>query len=248
MEALLLIAVGVVITYFFMNSQHSAQEARTPAEESDDFSKFVHYKKRILGTSADSESSTYEVLHEKVARLTEVLLAKHSARLMPTAAVKEIESNFDQYFEDRHGGWWIKRALRIEDLPNEILLVLAVLCFNGGKSHAGLQISRNRFFTNRVIEYLIHKREYWNAMLAKALIMKYGFQEDLAPQTDEARKLFTRIASHDTEIYEELSGLAPLHALEVMKSKHYHHVSHTWRTHEVLEELVSQYHPDNING
>lgn len=248
METLLFIVLGAVIAYVFMNSQRVKQETRTWVEESDDFSKFIHYKKRIINTCAYTESSTYELLYCKVAELTQLLLFKHKNKLMPAEASQEVESHFDRYFEEESHDWRIRKALRIEDLSKETILVLAMLSLNGLNKHDGKKISQNRFFTNRAVEYLIHEKNYWNALLAKALILKYGFQESLPPQTEEARSLLEKLQSGHTDIYEELRGLDELRGLENIKTKHPSHVSNTWRSHQELERLLANYHPDNING
>ena len=86
MEALIFIAIGAFIAYFVLNLQRTDRESRTTAEETDDLAKFVHYKRRIIGTSAYSESSTYELLYSKVAELTHRLLRSVSMTLRHLAS------------------------------------------------------------------------------------------------------------------------------------------------------------------
>lgn len=55
MEALILVALGAVIAYVILSARQKLQESRTEEEETDDFTKLLHYKRRIINTSAYSE-------------------------------------------------------------------------------------------------------------------------------------------------------------------------------------------------
>lgn len=248
MEALIFIAIGAFIAYFVLSMQRTDREMRTTAEETDDLAKLVHYKRRIIGTSAYSESSTYELLYSKVAELTHRLLGRHDNVLLPVDGVRAVDAEFERYFEDEGGAWRIRKTLRIETLPESVVLVLAMYSFNGLRFHEGKKISQNRFFTNRAIEYLLCTKRHTGAGLAKALILMYGFQEYMAPQTEAAREAFKFVGTSNPELQEELSALGMLQSLETVQSKHGMHVSTTWRPHAELEQLLTLYHPDNING
>lgn len=248
LEALIFIAIGALITYVVFAAQRTRREARTPEEETDELAMFVHYKRRIIGTSAYAESSTYELLYSKVAELTKRLVGRHYDVLLPTDGVSAVQSEFDRYFEDEGGTWRIRRTLRIETLPESVVLVLAMYSLNGLRVHQGKKISQNRFFTNRGIEYLLCTKGHTGAGLAKGLILMYGFQEYMPPQTEAAREAFQLLGTSNAKVQEELAALGRLQTLETVQSKHGTHVSNTWRSHADLEQLLTAYHPDHING
>lgn len=246
MEAIIFIAIGAALAYFFMNSRKAAVEHRTTFEETNDLSKLVHYKRRILTTSAYSESSTYELLYFKVKELTNGLLLKHKHRLLPADGALQIESDFERYYEREDQDWRIRKTLRIEDLSDSEILVLAIHAFTGIHEH-GSKVRKNRFFANRALEYLISERKSQDAAFAKGLILLFGFQEALAPQTRAAEEALSA-AGAGFSVREELSAVGAFRELESIKSVHANHVSETWRSHAELSQLVQTYHPDNING
>jgi hypothetical protein len=158
--------------------------------------------------------------------------------------MEEVDSDFLRYFEEKSGDWRIRKTLRLKDLPDQIILVLAMLSFNGFNKHAGNKICQNRFFTNRSIEYLIRERNFSNAVLAKELILKYGFQEYMAPDTEGAKNLFEQLHLGR----EELHDLTVLRGLESIPTKHGSQIGTQWQSHQELELSIAKYHPDNING
>lgn len=247
MEALIFIAIGVAITYFVMKSRKTIEETRTPNEEINDLANLVHYKRRILKTSAYTESSTYELLYFRVGELTNTLLLKHEKQLLPTEGINQIESDFEKYYEKEEKGWRIRKTLRIETLSDPEILVLAVYSFTGLYASNAKKVAKNRFFANRAIEYLISERGSTDAFLAKGLILLFGFQEYLAPQTKAAEVAINTSRSMHM-VQEELAAIGALRELEDVKSVHSTHVSQTWRSHSDLSALISVYHPDNING
>lgn len=248
MTAILFIVIGAALMYFFMNSKSVPSAPIILVDDFSDFDKFLYYKKQIIETSAYSDETNYFILYKKVSELTDILILKHRATIMPNVVVEQIESNFEKYFEIENDRSRIRRTLKIEEVQSEVLLALAVICFSSFNKLAGQAISKNRFFTNRVIEYLIEERNFWEAILAKALILKYGFQEFLAPQTDYVRELFKSLSHYPIFVNNEVADLIQLRVLEQLTTKHMINTSILWKPNEEIKRAVESYHPDNING
>ena len=243
MEAIIFVALGAALAYFFLRSRRAREEHRTTDEEVDELAKLIHYKRRILTTSAYSESSTYELLYFKVRDLTNALLLRYRGQLLPSEGARLVESNFERYYEREDEGWRIRKTLRIEDLSESETLVLAMHAFMGVYEHHGT-VGRNTFFANRALEYLISERSSRDAAFAKGLILLFGFKEFLAPQTALALEALNSAGGG----VGELSSVGALRELESIRSVHHGHVSQAWRSHAEFSELLQNYHADNING
>lgn len=217
-------------------------------EEADEILKFAHFKQRIVATSAYDESSDYELLYSKIREMLRDLLGRHRGTLIPSEGEQALLAAPGNFLQLESGVWRIRRALNIEDCDSSALMALALYSHLGGEQIAGKKVAQNRFFTNRVVEYLIVGLSYPPALLAKALILMYGFQEYLPPQTEEARVAFQRYGYSNPDIQDEISSLPNLARLVTLKPKGGVHASQTWRTHEDIEAMLKDYHPDNRNG
>ena len=180
----------------------------TPAEESDEILKFAHYKRRIIGTSAYDQSSDYELLHSKVRELLQGLLGRHRRTLVPPEAEDKLRASPRNHLEEDSGAWRVRRDLELASCDSSMLMALAMLSYMGAEEIDGLRVSQNRFFTNRAIEYLVAERAHSPALLAKALLLMYGFQEYLPPDPEKARAVFQRYGYSDRSIQDEISLLS----------------------------------------
>jgi hypothetical protein len=247
MEVILLLAAGAAIAYFVLKTKAQVAEMLSPAEETDDLAKLLHYKKRIFQCSAHSEASTYELLYYRIRDLTKSLVLRHASVLIRPSAANEINENFEKYFEPEGESWRVRRALNIADVEDSTLLAMA-LYTQFGEKVGDKKLSQNRFFTNRATEFLVTERKYRPGTLLKALLLSYGFQEYQAPTTSEARAAFQIYGSASPEIFAELQGLKWLQELETLPNQHKSHASSTWRSQAELLVLTAEYHPDNLNG
>lgn len=247
MEVILLLIAGAAIAYFVLKTKTQAVEFLSPAEETDDLAKLLHYKKRIFQCSEYSEASTYELLYYRIRDLTKSLVLRHSSILLPAEATKKIQDSFERYFEPDRDSWRICRSLEIAGLEDSTLLALAVHVYFGEKL-GSKPLSQNWFFSNRATERLIAARRYGPAALFKALVLSYGFQEYQAPTTEPARHAFQIYGSVSREMFAELQALNRLEALEHLPNRHKSHPSSMWHSHDELLVLTAEYHPENLNG
>lgn len=179
MTAILFVILGAAIAYFLMTSKSQSKEAMQAAPVGDNISQLVHYKRRIFQTSAYEEESTYQAIYCRIAQLTEDQISKHNNKLISAEAEREIRENFEKYFEVEAGCWRVKRTLQLEDVPAGVLLGIAIQSLWGNKKYTAMKIEQNRFFANRAIEFLVVVKKYEPAILAKGLVLLYGFQEYL---------------------------------------------------------------------
>lgn len=247
MEVILLLAAGAAIAYFVLKTKTQAGETLSPAEQTDDLAKLLHYKKRIFQCSAYSEASTYELLYYRIRDLTKALVLRHKSALIQSAAAEDIAKNFEKYFEPVGDSWGVRRTLNISEVEDSTLLAMA-LYTQFGEKVGDKKLYENRFFSNRATEFLIAERKYSPAALFKALVLSYGFHEYQAPSTSAAKDAFNFYGRASPEISSELQALKWLQELENLPTQHISHASRTWRSHAELLVLTAEYHPDNLNG
>ena len=238
MTAIIFILIGAFITYLVMSSMQKSAETNDIVERLDTENTFIHYKKKIIATSAYDQERVYELLYHKVHSLTCELIEKHSSILLPPLIWENINQGFRNYFEQGGDAYCIRRDLSFYQEPNHYLLALAIICFYGTKRHDGILIESNRDFANKAIEYLIEVDHYWPAKLAKALIIKYGFQPYIPPNTETSSRLFHEIEKDYPLAHDELENMDQLRQLENITSVHpgkgYHG---DWRSHAVFVQI-----------
>jgi hypothetical protein len=247
MEAIIFLLIGGFIAYFVMKEQNQQNENKTFEEATNPTSSFIHYKKRILTTSAYTQESTYALLYEKITSLVRESFERHFSVLLPTDVWLAIEETFDAHFELEKNSWRIRRALDIRKITDKTLLALAIVSSFGQRSHDGKPIDTNYFFANRAIEYLIEEKRYWPASLAKGLFLKFGFRPYLAPHTKQSRAVLEKVITNYPRAYDELSELGKFAELEVIKSVHID-TGNDWDSHEEIERKLKTYHPLYVNG
>ncbi len=258
MEAIIFIIIGAGLAYFLMN--FSSQESeKTLANEvllaKDDIDTFIHYKKRIRQTSYYENREVYNQLHSNIYELTCVFVEGYRRYLITENAWSEIASNYEKYLEvekefvKEYQGWRILRTLRIEEVDSDVLLALAMLCFLHKDIIGSMKILRNSFFTNRVVEYLIEERLYKPASLAKGLILKYGVQPCVMPDTKYSTAIFESLLSEYPFLHNEVNdsyrfaGLSDIPPADKIQS-----TFEKWFDYEGINERVKVYHPLNVNG
>jgi hypothetical protein len=221
---------------------------QTAEEVLDKFSSYLHYKKRILETSPNDQESTYTLLYEKLSSLVFGFLDNYSSVLLPTQMWLEIEQNFSRYFEEERGNWRIRRTLNIREVDPDVLLALALVSFGSGRKFDGKAIELNSFFTNRVIEYLACEKRFVPALLAKGIILKYGFKPYILPRLEESQSALDEAKGISSRIYEEISTIGRLASLLNAKNVHIVHQGNDWESHQEIENRLTVYHPLNVNG
>lgn len=258
MEAIIFIIIGAGIVFFLMNAS-SQESEKTLANEAllakDDIDSFIHYKKRIRQTSYYENKEVYNQLRSNIYDLTCVFIEGYRGTLIIDRAWDEIEKNHEKYLEvekefiEEYQGWRILRTLRIEEVDSDVLLALTMLCFLHKDVVSGMRILRNDFFTNRVIEYLIEEREYKPASLAKGLILKYGVQPCVMPDTKSSSTIFEKLLADYPFLKNEInnshrfSGLSEIPSADKLVS-----TFENWFDYEAIKEKLKHCHPLNING
>lgn len=249
MEAIIFVLLGVFIVYLVMSAQRQITEHQTINEHLDPHKAFLHLKSKIIRTSAYTEEGAYISLYKKIKSMACEFIEKHSSVLSTQEALTEIEANFDSYFIMEDDSYRIKRTLNIRDVSSNVLLALAITSFCGANKKDGTAIDVNKFFCNRSIEYLIEERHFWPAQLAKALILKYGFEPYLAPNAEISARLFQELASAYHPAYDELVDIDQFRQLENIKSVHPSAGARAdWESYTTIEQRLKFYHPLNING
>ena len=249
METIIFVLILAFIVYVVMAAQKQITEYQTINEHLDPHKAFLHLKSKIIRTSAYTEEYTYILLYQKIKTMACEFIGKHSSVLATQEILAEIDDSFETYFEMEKNRYRIKRTLNIEDVSSKILLALAITSFLGERNKGGMEISVNKFFCNRTIEYLIEERHFWPAQLGKALILKYGFEPYLAPSVDTSARLFQELASTYSPAYDELEDIDLFRQLENIKSVHPSAGARAdWESHTMINQRLKVYHPLNING
>jgi hypothetical protein len=259
MEAIFLLVIGAFLMYVFLTTTKEIEEKKVineylHTETPTDL--FIHYKKRIRKTTYDDNPKTYRALENKIHLLTCDFFKKHFDVIFQENVWKNIEENIDFYFEENIDNYIefrdqlrIRRTLDIRSLPCETLLALAIACYCHQKKYKDQSIIVNSFFTNRAIEYLIIEADYWPALLAKALILKYGILPNVMPETVQSERVFRDLTEKYSYANYELENIERLAELKNIKSAVlYSGSAEHWETHERIEERIKAYHPLNING
>lgn len=245
MTAVLFVLLGVAIAYIVMNAKSQSKEAMPVVMADDDISQLVHYKRRIFETSAYDEESTYQAIYYRIAQLTEGQLLKHMAMLVALNVSHELQEQFQNYFSVERECWRVQRGLKIEDVPDAMLLAVAIHCLWGNKKYASMKIEQNRFFANRAIEYLAVVKLYEQAVLVKGLILLHGFQEYLGPQVEQAKATlgWDRLALLGITD----ATLKQLSSLDDVPNRHLN-TANTWLSQADFDRILPTYHPSNMNG
>ena len=202
----------------------------------------MHYKRRIFQTSAHEEESTYQAIYYRIAQLTEDQISKHNNKLISAEAEREIRENFEKYFEVEAGCWRVKRTLQLEDVPAGVLLGIAIQSLWGNKKHTAMKIEQNRFFANRAIEFLVVVKKYEPAILAKRLVLLYGFQEYLSPQVVQAKALLGVHLLDEPQMDMTASKLEQLGSLERLPNRHAN-TTQVWHSQADFDSMLPKYHP-----
>ncbi|MEW6119230.1 MAG: hypothetical protein AB1593_03980 [Pseudomonadota bacterium] len=195
---LAVLAIGGLL-FFYWYKDNLKNPATYSEERIEDV--WVKVKQELLRTSYYEQKEKYVRLDERLHVLLNQIRSRHNQFILDFDATPDSAARCIGCLVKRPRPiyetplYLVPTDLPLGNLPDDLILYLAEMSFDGGTAKNIGQISENKSFTNRSIEYLINNRKNPKAIFLKGFIFKYGFKIDSRPQLQESIALLTS-ASH----------------------------------------------------
>lgn len=219
--------IGAAAWFFLSGSYKTSFRDPETLRDSELEDAFIELKKKILVTGAYEHEQTYERLYYRIRAVLDRIMQRHKHFVLDFEAkggdVSRIvmrRRNLPPH-HSQYNNYMVPHDLPLMTAQPDELLYLCFFLYQGGQIKDVGQLESNPQLMLKILDHLIHEREFPDASFFKGLVMKYGLEISKISKPGEARTLLefaqqkgigaASIELAQLDKYAQLGGIKSVH-------------------------------------